>query len=52
MLSNDEVLVFVHEQQRAVGDLASIVVHREAVGRALGGVKPWLLCQSSAHSMR
>ena len=27
MLSNDKVLVLVHEQQAAVGDLASIVVY-------------------------
>lgn len=52
MLSNDKVLVLVHEQQRAVGDFASIVVHRETVGRALGGIKPGLLCQPGAHSMR
>lgn len=42
MFGNDKVLVFVHEQEGAVGDFASVVLHGEAVWRALGGVKPGL----------
>ena len=52
MLCDDEVLVLVHEQQGAVGDLASIVIHREAMRRPLGCLKPWLLSQPGAHSVR
>ena len=51
MLSNDKVFVLVHEQERAVGDLASIVIHRKTVGGSLRGVKPGLLCQSGAYSV-
>lgn len=51
MLCDDEVLVLVHEQQGAVGDLASIVIHREAMWRPLGRLKPGLLSQPGAHSM-
>lgn len=52
MLGDDKVLVLVHKQQRAVGDLAGIVVHREAVGWALGGLKPAQVCQAGAHRVR
>ena len=40
MFSNDKVLVLVHEQQGAVGDLASVVVHLKAVGWSFGCIKP------------
>lgn len=51
MLCDDEILVLVHEQQSAVGDLASVVIHREAMRRPLGCLKPGLLGQPGAHSM-
>ena len=52
VLCNDEVFVLVHEQQSAVGDFAGVVVHREAMGRSLGRLKPGLLCQPGTHCMR
>jgi len=52
MLCDDEVLVLVHEQQRAVGDLASIVIHREAMRWPLGCLKPGLLSQPGTYSVR
>ena len=45
MFSHSEVFVFVHERSSSVGDLAGIVIHREAVGGPLGRRESWMVCQ-------
>lgn len=51
MLCNDKVLVLVHEQQGAVVDLASIVLHAKAVRGAFRRIKSGQPCQLGANCM-